>query len=87
MENLQSIDEGKYALGLMQGTFMLGASLGPLLGGPFIEHFGYYNCFIVSGVLVLLAGVVGALPQPKVSARARAHVRVIRFVFINVFSG
>ena len=45
-----------YALGLMQGTFMLGASLGPLLGGPFIEHFGYYNCFIVSGVLVLLAG-------------------------------
>jgi predicted MFS family arabinose efflux permease len=41
----------------MQGTFLLGASLGPLLGGPFIEHFGYYNCFLVSGVMVLVAGV------------------------------
>ena len=46
-----------FALGLMQGTFMLGASLGPLLGGPFIEKFGYYNCFLVSGALVLLSGV------------------------------
>jgi DHA1 family multidrug resistance protein-like MFS transporter len=46
-----------YALGMMQGTFLLGASLGPLLGGPFIEHFGYYNCFLVSGVMVLVAGV------------------------------
>ena len=46
-----------FALGLMQGTFMLGASLGPLLGGPFIEHFGYYDCFLVSGALVLMAGV------------------------------
>ena len=47
-----------FALGLMQGTFMLGASLGPLFGGPFIEKFGYYNCFLVSGALVLLSGVV-----------------------------
>jgi DHA1 family multidrug resistance protein-like MFS transporter len=46
-----------FALGMMQGTFMLGASLGPLLGGPFIEHFGYFNCFLVSGAMVLVAGV------------------------------
>ena len=46
-----------FALGLMQGTFMLGASLGPLLGGPFIEHFGYYNCFLVTGAMVLFSGV------------------------------
>ena len=46
-----------FALGLMQGTFMLGASLGPLLGGPLIEHFGYYHCFLISGVMVLLAGL------------------------------
>ena len=61
-----------YALGLMQGTFMLGASLGPLLGGPFIEHFGYYNCFLVSGAMVLFAGVAVQLwvhedfqPEPR----------------------
>lgn len=46
-----------YALGLMQGAVMLGSSLGPLVGGPFIERFGYQSCFVVSGVLVALAGV------------------------------
>jgi DHA1 family multidrug resistance protein-like MFS transporter len=45
-----------FALGMMQGAFMLGASVGPLVGGPFIDHFGYFDCFLVSGVLVLLAG-------------------------------
>jgi len=45
-----------YALGMMQGAFMLGASVGPLVGGPFIERFGYDNCFLVSGILVILAG-------------------------------
>jgi len=45
-----------YALGMMQGAFMLGASVGPLVGGPFIESFGYDNCFLVSGILVILAG-------------------------------
>ena len=46
-----------YALGMMTGGFMLGGSLGPLIGGPFIEHFGYQNCFLVSGFLVVLAGI------------------------------
>ncbi len=46
-----------FALGLMQGAFMLGASVGPLIGGPFIDRFGYHPCLIVAGVLVVLAGI------------------------------
>jgi DHA1 family multidrug resistance protein-like MFS transporter len=46
-----------YALGLMQGAFMLGASVGPLLGGPLIERFGYIDCFWWSGVVVVVAGI------------------------------
>ena len=30
-----------YAMGMMQGAFLLGAALGPLAGGPFIEA---YEC-------------------------------------------
>jgi DHA1 family multidrug resistance protein-like MFS transporter len=46
-----------FALGLMQGAFMLGASVGPLLGGPLIEAFGYKTCFLWAGVAVILAGI------------------------------
>ncbi|MBM3280696.1 MAG: MFS transporter [Candidatus Handelsmanbacteria bacterium] len=46
-----------FALGMMQGAFMLGASVGPLLGGPCIDRFGYHACLIVAGLLVVLAGV------------------------------
>lgn len=46
-----------FALGLMQGAFMLGASVGPLLGGPLIEAFGYKTCFLWAGVSVILAGI------------------------------
>lgn len=45
-----------FALGLMQGAFMLGASVGPLLGGPLIEQFGYQTCFLYSGITVVIAG-------------------------------
>ncbi len=46
-----------FTLGMMQGAFMLGTSLGPLVGGPFIDHLGYKNTFIISGILVVLPGV------------------------------
>ncbi len=46
-----------YAMGMMQGAFLLGAALGPLVGGPFIEAYGYYACFLVSGAMVVSAGV------------------------------
>jgi len=47
-----------FALGMMQGAFMFGAAVGPIVGGPLITAFGYRTCFVVSGLLVLLAGVV-----------------------------
>ncbi len=45
-----------FALGLMQGAFMLGASVGPLIGGPLIATFGYEGCFLWAGVAVVIAG-------------------------------
>lgn len=46
-----------FALGMMQGAFMFGAAVGPIIGGPLIAEFGYRACFVVSGILVLVAGV------------------------------
>ena len=46
-----------YAMGMMQGAFLLGAALGPLAGGPFIEAYGYQAIFLVSGVMVVVAGL------------------------------
>jgi DHA1 family multidrug resistance protein-like MFS transporter len=46
-----------FALGMMQGAFMLGASVGPWIGGAAIEYFGYHSSFLGAGALVLLAGI------------------------------
>ncbi|MEW6751702.1 MAG: MFS transporter [Candidatus Latescibacterota bacterium] len=64
-----------YALGLMQGAVLVGNSIGPLFGGPLIERYGYQNCFLVSGLLVFLAGLAVRLWvredfQRPVAARA-----------------
>ena len=45
------------ALGMMQGTFMLGAFVGPLIGGAAIDQFGYRECFIGAGMLIVLSGI------------------------------
>ncbi len=46
-----------YAMGMMQGAFLLGAAVGPMAGGPFIEAYGYHASFIVSGAMVVAAGI------------------------------
>lgn len=46
-----------FALGMMQGAFMLGASVGPLIGGPFIRRWGYSDTLLGAGIVVVLAGV------------------------------
>ena len=46
-----------FAMGMMQGAFLLGAALGPLMGGPFIENYGYKACFLASGSIVIFAGI------------------------------
>ncbi len=61
-----------FALGLMQGAFMLGASVGPLVGGPMIQVFGYRYCFLVSGGLVVLAGLCVQLQVREDFQRSRS---------------
>ncbi|MBN98175.1 MAG: MFS transporter, partial [Gemmatimonadetes bacterium] len=47
-----------FALGMLQTAFMFGGAIGTLVGGPAIDYFGYYNCFLGSGLLVTVAGVM-----------------------------
>lgn len=46
-----------YALGLLQMAVWLGSSLGPPLGGLIADWWGYRAVFIVTGVLLLVAGI------------------------------
>jgi DHA1 family multidrug resistance protein-like MFS transporter len=50
-----------YALGLLQMAVYSGASAGPLLGGLVADHFGYRVAFVVTGGLLLLAGITVAI--------------------------
>jgi DHA1 family multidrug resistance protein-like MFS transporter len=49
------------ALGLLQMAVYSGASAGPLLGGLVADHFGYRAAFVVTGVLLFLAGITVAI--------------------------
>jgi DHA1 family multidrug resistance protein-like MFS transporter len=49
------------ALGLLQVAVYSGASAGPLLGGLVADHFGYRTAFVVTGVLLFLAGITVAV--------------------------
>ncbi len=60
-----------FALGLMQGAFMLGASVGPLIGGPLIDAFGYKACFLWSGIAVIIAGITVQILVGEDFTRAR----------------
>ena len=46
-----------FALGMMQGGFMLGASVGPYLGGVLIDRFGYHPTFLGAATVAVLAGL------------------------------
>ena len=50
-------DRTGYALGLLQMAVWLGSSLGPPLGGLIADLWGYRAVFIVTGVLLFVAGV------------------------------
>jgi len=45
------------SLGLMQMSVFVGASLGPYLGGVVAEQYGYRKPFLVTGALLLVAGL------------------------------
>jgi DHA1 family multidrug resistance protein-like MFS transporter len=48
-------------LGLLQMAVYSGASAGPLLGGLVADQFGYRTAFMVTGVLLFLAGITVAV--------------------------
>jgi DHA1 family multidrug resistance protein-like MFS transporter len=66
-----------YALGLLQMAVYSGASAGPLLGGLVADFFGYQAAFMVTGALLLLAGIMVAIlvheefESPRREAEAR----------------
>jgi len=69
-----------YALGMMSTAFMFGGAIGALIGGPAIDYFGYYNCFIASGLLVVLAGI---MVQSQVREHFQRTAKAARKSFLN----
>ena len=47
-----------FALGTMQGIFMLGGTVGPFLGGELIEQVGFRATYQIAGVMALIGGVL-----------------------------
>jgi DHA1 family multidrug resistance protein-like MFS transporter len=50
-----------YALGMLQMAVYLGSTVGPFLGGLIADQLGYRATFWVTGVLLLVAGILTAL--------------------------
>jgi DHA1 family multidrug resistance protein-like MFS transporter len=47
-----------YAMGLLQVGFTLGIAIGPLIGGPLADQFGYSMAFYATAVMLFLSGVL-----------------------------
>lgn len=65
-----------YVIGLLYGVVYFGNTVGPLLGGYFVNAAGYRWGFLVSGLIIGLAGLIILLgikeaPHPKSAASRR----------------
>lgn len=64
-----------FSVGLLQMTTFIGASAGPLLGGYLADQYGFRMAFGVTGVLMVLSGLIvfggvpEALPAPRRGVR------------------
>lgn len=47
-----------YAMGLLQVGFSLGIAIGPLIGGPLADQFGYSMAFYVTAAMLFLSGIL-----------------------------
>jgi MFS family permease len=58
-----------------QGSFLLGNSIGPVIGGTVAQYFGYQAPFWVYAALALLVGVwmLARLPDPRLGGGSEAH--------------
>jgi len=63
------------ALGIWSATFAAGAILGPLMGGPLIDNFGWRSVFLVN----LPIGIFGLLMALKFVPESKIKQRVMRF--------
>lgn len=70
-----------YVIGLLYGVVYFGNTIGPLIGGYFVNAAGYRWGFLVSGLIIGLAGLIILLgvkeaPHPK-SATSRRNLRAM----------
>jgi DHA1 family multidrug resistance protein-like MFS transporter len=66
-----------YALGMLQMAVYLGSTVGPFIGGLVADSLGFRPTFLVTGVLLLVAGVLtSALVREEFSPPARERVHL-----------
>lgn len=68
-----------WSVGMLQMATFGGATFGPLAGGYAADHFGYGPSFIVTGVLMVIAGLVvfWAIPEMRHHSRSRGHMGIL----------
>ncbi len=64
-----------YSLGLMQAAVFVGGSVGPLVGGVVADRYGYRVPFGVTGVLLLLAGLLVLFGAKERFTRPQPHAQ------------
>jgi DHA1 family multidrug resistance protein-like MFS transporter len=62
-------------IAIFQGSFLLGNSIGPTIGGTVAQYFGYRAPFWVYAVLSLIVGfwMLARLPDPRVAGQVHPH--------------
>lgn len=65
-------------ISLFQGSFLLGNSIGPVIGGTVAQYFGYRAPFWVYAALSIVVGIwmVARLPDPRLVGQGESHRRV-----------
>ncbi|MDQ3699517.1 MAG: MFS transporter [Chloroflexota bacterium] len=68
-----------YSVGLLQMATFGGASVGPILGGTVADRYGYRPAFVITGALMLLAGVIifATVPERVRPRRGTARVGLV----------
>lgn len=74
-----------YALGMLQMAIYLGSTVGPFVGGLVADNLGYRATFLVTGALLLIAGILtSALVREEFTPPARERARVWEGLLIVV---
>lgn len=75
--NVSRPDNRARTISIFQGSFLLGNSIGPVLGGLVAQYYGYRAPFWVYAALSILVGVwmIARLPDPRGAGHAEARHR------------